>query len=123
MNPLPILITLLVTAISLFIISKLPIGVEIDSIGKTIISAIVFGILNALLAPILNVLGAPLEFLTLGLGLVSFLVNAFIFGLSAWLVSGFRLKWGIWSALLGSFLLTLVTSIINHVLPIAPSVS
>lgn len=116
MNPLPILITLLVTAISLFIISKLPIGVEIDSIGKTVIAAVVFGILNALLGPILHFIGAPLEFLTLGL--FALIINAFIFGLSAWLVSGFRLKWGIWSALLGSFALSIINSVIHNLLPI-----
>ncbi|MEP0753382.1 phage holin family protein [Trichocoleus sp. Lan] len=49
-----ILITWLVTTISFLIISRLPIGVEIDTFGKAAISAAVFGILNALLKPILG---------------------------------------------------------------------
>lgn len=43
-----LLIIWLVTTISFLIISKLPIGVEIDSFGKAAISAAVFGILSTL---------------------------------------------------------------------------
>jgi len=49
-----LLITWLVTTVSFLIISRLPIGGEIDSFGKAAISALVFGILNAILRPILN---------------------------------------------------------------------
>ncbi|MBD1889897.1 phage holin family protein [Trichocoleus sp. ST-U2] len=54
-----ILITWLVTTISFLIISRLPIGVEIDTFGKAAISAAVFGILNALLKPILGFFTFP----------------------------------------------------------------
>ncbi|MEO1006535.1 MAG: phage holin family protein, partial [Cyanobacteria bacterium J06638_38] len=49
MNIVAILVSLVVTTISLLIISKLPIGIEIDSVQKGFIAAIVFGILNAVL--------------------------------------------------------------------------
>lgn len=110
----PILITWLVIAVSLLIISKIPIGVEIDSFGKALMSAAVFGILNALLTPLLSSL--PAKVLTLGLFSLSFVVNAVVFGLAAWLVQGFRLRWGVWSALLGAMALGFVNSIILHVL-------
>jgi putative membrane protein len=113
MNIPAILVTLLITTICLIIISKLPTGVEIDSLPKAIISAIVFGLLNALLLPVLKFFGAPLVFLTLGL--FSVVLNAIIFGLSAWLVEGFRLRWGIWSALIGSLALAVLNSIVNRV--------
>ena len=113
----PFLITLLVTAVSLFIISKLPIGVEIDSIQKALISALVFGILNAIVRPILSIVSLPITFITFGLFTV--IINAIIFGLAAMLVTGFRLKWGFWSALLGSFLLGVINSIIFHILPVS----
>jgi putative membrane protein len=66
MNPLPIIVSLLVTAVTLFIISKLPTGVEIDSLGKAFLSAVVFGILNALLHPILSFITLPITFITFG---------------------------------------------------------
>lgn len=109
-----ILIPWLVTTISLLIISRLPIGVEIDSFGKALISAAVFGILNALVKPILFWLTIPVTLLTLGLFLL--VLNAIIFGLAAALVSGFRLRWGFWSALLGAFLLGLVNSLLFQIL-------
>jgi putative membrane protein len=105
-----ILITWLVTTVSFLIISRLPIGVEVDSFGKAVISAAVFGILNAILRPILGLLTFPLIILTLGLFL--FILNAIIFGLAAWLVPGFRLRWGFWSALIGSIALSVINSII-----------
>ncbi len=114
-----IIVTLLVTAVSLVIISKLPTGVEIDSFGKAIISAIVFGILNALLRPILAFLAFPLTFLTFGL--FALVINAVIFGLAAALVTGFRLRWGFWSALIGSFALSVIMSIIDKIVPFAVS--
>ncbi|WP_139253720.1 phage holin family protein [Hydrococcus rivularis] len=101
MNLPNILIAWLVTAISLLIVSKLPIGVEIDSFGKALIAAAVFGILNAIVHPILIVLGFP--FIVITLGLFLFVINAIVFGLAAALVSGFRLRYGFWSALLGAY--------------------
>ena len=111
---LGILITWLVTTISFLIIARLPLGVEIDSFGKAAVSAAVFGVLNALLRPILGFFTFPLILLTLGLFL--FVLNAIIFGLAAALVTGFRLRWGIWSALLGSIALSLINSLLFNLL-------
>lgn len=83
-----ILVTWLVTALSFLIISKLPIGVEVDSFGKALISAAVIGILNALLLPILSFFTLP--FIILTIGLFFFVLNAIIFGIAAYLVNGFR---------------------------------
>lgn len=110
-----LLITLLVTAISLVIISKIPfIGVEISSFSTALISAIVFGILNALVGPVLRFLGAPLTWLTLGL--FAIIINAIIFALAAWLVTGFRLRNGFISAILGAILLGLINSVLFQIL-------
>jgi putative membrane protein len=114
MNIVELLITLLVTAVSFFVISKIPIGVDIDSFPKALIAAAVFGVLNAILKPVLGFLGFPLVFLTFGL--FSLVINAIIFGVAAWLVEGFRLRWGFWSALLGSLALSIINSLLFNVL-------
>lgn len=114
MNLVGILVAWLVTSVSLFIISKLPTGVEIDTFGKALWSAVVFGILNAVLYPVLFILTLPINFLTLGL--FSIVLNAIIFGLAAWLVSGFRLRWGVWSALIGGVALGIINSLIYQLL-------
>ncbi|MTJ07551.1 MULTISPECIES: phage holin family protein [unclassified Anabaena] len=105
-----LIITWLVTSISFLIISRLPIGVEIDGFGKALITAAVFGVLNALLLPILTLFTLP--FIIITLGLFFFVINSIIFGLSAALVPGFRLRYGFWSAFLGSLALAIINSIL-----------
>ena len=115
-----LVIAWLVTSVSFFIISKLPIGVDIDTFGKAMISAAVFGLLNALVRPIFLFFGFPLLLVTFGLWII--VINAAIFGLAAWLVDGFRLRWGIWSALLGAIALGFINSLLYQVLSTLPSV-
>nr|WP_026097742.1 phage holin family protein [Baaleninema simplex] len=115
MDIVGLIVTWLIMSLSFFIISKLPLGVEIDSLNKVLVSAAVFGILNALIKPVLLVLGFPFVVLTLGLFIV--IINAIVFGLAAWFVTGFRLRWGIWSALLGSIALSIINSILFKVFP------
>jgi putative membrane protein len=107
------LVTALVTAISLIVISKIPfLGVEVDSFGKALTAGVIFGILNGLL----GWMGGSriLNFLTLGF--LWLIVNTVIFGLSAWLVQGFRLRNGILSAILGAIALSIVNGILFYIL-------
>ncbi|HAG80508.1 MAG TPA: hypothetical protein DCL61_04885 [Cyanobacteria bacterium UBA12227] len=114
MDLVSLIIAWIVTSVSLFIISKLPTGVEIDTFEKAMWSAAVFGILNALLRPILAFLAFPITVLTLGL--FAIVLNAIIFGLAAYLVTGFRLRWGFWSALIGAVALGFINSLIYQLL-------
>ncbi|MGL5064093.1 MAG: phage holin family protein [Microcoleus sp.] len=118
MEPIDLLIAWLVTGSSLLLISQLPIGVEIDSTPKAIISAAVLGILNVLILPILKAVFLVPNVLTLGLlsGLFAFVMNVIIFAVAAKLVEGFRLRMGIWSAILGAIALAVASSLINGVL-------
>ncbi len=110
----PFIVAWLITTIALVIITFLPTGVESDSFGKTAITALVFGVLNGVANVILGlpILGGLLWLITLG----TFLLNLILFGLSAKLVEGFRLRWGIWSAIIGAFLLSVLTSILNAII-------
>lgn len=109
-----IILTWLITAVSFLIISKLPfLGIDVDGFGKAAISAAVFGILNAILLPILTFFTFPFIFLTLGL--FFFVLNAIIFGLAAVIVPGFSLRYGFWSALLGSITLAIINSILLRI--------
>ena len=109
-----LIVTLLVTAVALIILSKIPgLGIEIDSFGKAITAAIVFGILNALVGPLSTLLKlGPLEWLTWP---VLLLINVIVFGLAAKLVQGFRLS-SIWSAIVGALGLTILTQVLTGVL-------
>ena len=111
---IPLIVTWIITTIALVIITFLPTGVESDSFGKTAVTALVFGVLNGVVGVIagLPVLGGVLWLVTLG----GLLLNLILFFLSAKLVEGFRLRWGIWSAIIGAFLLSMITSILNAII-------
>jgi putative membrane protein len=113
-----LLIVWIVTSISLLLISKLPIGVEVDSPKKAFISAAVLGIVTAIVRPILRLIFAVPNFLTFDLlsGIFTFMIAVVCFSVAAWLVEGFRLRFGIWSAVLGAFALTIINSLIYKLL-------
>ena len=104
------ILTWIVTAVSLFVITRLNLGIDIDDTGTTLVAAVVIGLINAVLRPIFSFLTFPLTILTLGL--FWFVVNALMFMLAAALVDGFHLRNGFWSALLGSILLAVLNGII-----------
>lgn len=118
MNLGMLLLVWLVTAVSLYIISKLPIGVEIDSPGKAFMSAAVLGIVTAVVRPILRLAFAIPNFVTFDLlsGFFTFIITVICFGLAAWLVQGFRLRFGIWSAIIGALALSIISSLIYKLL-------
>ncbi len=78
------------------------------SFSKALMFAAVVGILNALLLPLLTFFSFPLIILTIGL--FFFVLNSIIFGIAAYLVNGFRLRYGFWSALIGSIALAVINS-------------
>jgi putative membrane protein len=105
------IITTIVVALGLLIISKLPIGVEVDSLGIAIIAAIVFGLLNGFLGWLVAFFKCTILLVPL-----AWILNVVIFGLTAWLVEGFRLRNGILSAALGALALAIITQVIYYAL-------
>jgi putative membrane protein len=89
------LITVLINAAALFIISRLNLGLRIESLGLTLIAALVLGLLNAIVRPVLQFLSLPITIITLGL--FALVVNAFVFWLMGRLVgvpmSNWLLAW------------------------------
>jgi putative membrane protein len=105
-----------IRAIVLLIVGKLPLGVEMESFPIALLAALVIGLLNTLLVLPLKFLLAPFWAITsLGglIGPVSFLFNWLItivlFGLAAWLITGFRLKNGLVSAILGALVYSVLS--------------
>ncbi len=107
------LLVWLVTAVSLLIISKLPLGIQIDRFSTAVVAAFVLGVLNAFVRPILGFLALPITILTLGL--FALVLNAIVFALAAVLVKGFRLRYGFWSALIGSIVLSLLNALLLRI--------
>lgn len=108
------LIAVVVTALSLLIISKLPTGVEIDNPFIALIAGAIIGAFSGIYSLFPTWLRAIPA--VLSLGLIPLIGSIIVFGLSAWLVEGFRLRWGIGSAILGAIALAIVNSILFFIL-------
>lgn len=109
-----LLIAWLVSASSLLIITKLPVGVEVDNPAKAYISAAALGIVAAVVNPILRAVFFIPNLLTFGLlsGFVTFLITAIALWITAGAVQGFRLQRGVVSALLGALALSIVSTLV-----------
>ena len=108
------LISVVVIAVSLFIISKLPTGVEIDNPIAALIGGAIIGAFNGLYYIFPDWFRGTAAILSLGI--IPLIGSIIVFGLAAWLVEGFRLRWGIGSAILGAIALAIVSSILNYIL-------
>ncbi len=100
------LVHLVVIALALWVTAYVLPGVEFSSWQALAISAIVLGLLNALVRPILVLLTLPITVLTLGLFYL--IVNGFTFLLASKLVPGFEVS-SFWWAVLGALVVSLVS--------------
>lgn len=107
------IITLIVTAISLIVTSKIIPGIQIDNVQTSLIAAFVFGLVNAIIKPILILFTLPATILSLGLFL--FVINAICFSLVAYFTPGFTIN-NFFDALLGSILLSIVSGFLGQFL-------
>lgn len=111
---IPFLISIVVLAVSLLIISKLPTGVEVDNPWIALIAGAIIGAFNGVWGLFPNWFRSANAILSLGL--IPLIGSIIVFGLAAWLVEGFRLRWGIGSAILGAIALSIVNSILVFIL-------
>ncbi len=90
-------------------------GVELSGVGTAIVTALVLGLMNAIVRPVLVILTLPLTILTLGLFI--FVLNALLVLLTSFLVPGFHVLGFGW-ALLFSLVLSVVSFVLNRVIPV-----
>lgn len=103
---------ILITAIAIFVVSYLLRGIQVDGIVAALIAALLLGLVNSFVRPFLVVFSIPLNIITLGL--FTFIINAIMLLLTAWLVPGFVVS-GFWTAVLGSILISIFTSLISAI--------
>jgi len=107
-----LLVRLIINAAALFVAVQLIPGMHfVGGLGKLLLVALVFGLVNAVVRPVLTLLSCPLIVVTLGLFLL--VINALMLGLTSWLSSrlnlGFQVD-GFWPALLGGLIIGLVST-------------
>ncbi len=94
----------LISAIGLWIASRIVPGVEADSWWSLIGAAVLLGLANAIVRPILTILTLPLTILTLGLFLL--VINGLMLMLVSACLHGFHVH-GLWPAILGSIVVSI----------------
>ncbi|HLX90765.1 MAG TPA: phage holin family protein [Puia sp.] len=104
-----LIIRIIVSGIIAFGLSYVLKGIHINHFTTALILAVVLAILNAIVKPILVILTLPITIITFGLFL--FVINAIIILLASDLIEGFKVD-GFWWALLFSFLLSILTSLL-----------
>lgn len=105
---------LAVSALALWLVSRIVPGITVETPLPLILAALVLGIVNTLVRPILFVLTLPITCLTLGLFYL--VVNGLAFGLTAWLVQGFRVQ-GFVPAVLGALCVSVLSWVLGLVVP------
>ena len=108
-----------IRALVLLLIASLPLGVEFEGFGAALLSSGAIGLLGSLLTlPLKALFLLPWAVTSLG-GLIQpirllfdWLITAILFGLAAGFVDGFRLKNGVFSAILGSLAYSIISMVV-----------
>lgn len=109
----PFLLHWAITALTLWVASRLFKGIEFTNTSSLVISALLLGLANALVKPLLIVLTLPLTLLTFGLFLL--VINALMILLVSGLVRGFKVS-GFWTAFFASIFISLLSTLIGSLL-------
>lgn len=110
------ILSLVVTALLLMLVTKIVDGVKVDGFGAALFAAAVLGLANAFLAPIAAFLALPVNILTFGLlwWLTRWVINALMLWLTSAIVPGFKIA-GFSSAFWGAAVLTIGNLLISWV--------
>ncbi len=86
-----------IAALGFWLATRLVSGIRIDDAMTVVLAGLLLGVINAIVRPIAIILTLPITILTLGLFLL--VVNTAMVGLVAWMLPGFHITGGFWSAL------------------------
>ena len=95
-----------IVALGLWLATKVLPGLHFDTATTLLVSALLLGVVNAVIRPIAIVLTLPITLVTLGLFLL--VINAGMLGLVAWLLNGFAIS-SFWTALGASIIVSLTS--------------
>jgi putative membrane protein len=109
-----LLLTWILSALALFLTSKIVSGFQIPDFKSAMLASIVVGFFNMILRPILLLLTLPINFLTLGL--FTFVVNAIVLRVAAGLMKNFKIT-GWLPAILGAIVLAIINVLLFWIFP------
>lgn len=105
-----LILRLLFNAVILIAVAYWLTGVQVDSFYAALITAIILGIVNAVIRPVLIILTLPINILTLGL--FTLVINGLLILFVASFIQGFSVN-GLWSAIMLSVIMWLASWLSN----------
>lgn len=109
------ILTVILSAIAVFVTANILSGVHLEGFGTAIIVAIVLAIINAFIRPLLLILTLPINILTLGL--FTFVIIGGLVMLVSAIVPGFKVD-GFWWALAFALVLAIINGFLNSLVKI-----
>jgi putative membrane protein len=110
-------------AAALWVAAAIVPGLDFNGgLGRLLLVAAVFGIVNTILRPLLTILTCPLIVLTLGL--FTLVINALMLLVTGWLSESWNLGFtvmGFWAAFWGGLVVGLVSMGLSLLLPAKPT--
>lgn len=100
----------MISALAIFITSRILTGVRVDNFITALVVAIVLGVINTFIKPLILLLTLPLNIISLGL--LTFIINGLLILLTASFVKGFSVD-NIWWAILFSLVVSVVSSVLH----------
>jgi putative membrane protein len=107
---LGLLVRWLLSALALWLTTRIVPGIFVDSTTSVLIAALVLGLINALLRPVVNLFTGCIQVLTLGL--LTLLINTAFFALAAGIVQGFEVR-GFWAAFWGALVFSILSFLLS----------
>ena len=110
------ILRVIIYAVGIALVAEIVPGIHIsnDTLSTLIIIGVVFGILNAILKPIITFLTCPLVILSLGLFVL--VINGVMLLITAALIPARLQIDGIWPAILGGILMSIISLILERIL-------
>lgn len=105
------IVSWLLSALALWIVAQVIPGIEVRGFGDAMIATVVIALVSVFLKPILAFFALP--FIVITLGLFMLVINAVLLKLASLFTPGFRVH-GFIAALVGSLVLTILTSVLRH---------
>jgi putative membrane protein len=109
-----LIVRLLINAAALWVAAAIVSGIQLsEDLLQVLIVALIFGVINALIKPVVKILSFPL--IIVSLGLFTLVINAALLLLTDWLTPALTID-GLWPALLGAIIISLVSWFLSHFL-------
>jgi len=106
-----LIVSWLISAAALWIVAQIIPGLRLRDFGAALFAVVIIAIVNATIGPVVRFFAFPFTVLTLGLLLL--VINAALLKLSSMFTPGFEVH-GFFSAVLGSVLITILNSVLRH---------